>query len=167
MEILSNRFIGTRRPVRSGRSNPCPPEANLTTEHRFVKGSGPRRAEWTILRSSPVNALLIGPVALTAAAVARIERSVRQPLAWWSPDQAVDVPELSTGTLVIRAVERLDMRQQQRLAQWIAANSPRVRVVALAREPLYARVLDGRFSAALYYRVNTVVVALRGAADLP
>ena len=167
MEILSNRVIDTGRPVRSGRSNPCPPEANLASEYPVVEGSGLRHAEWTILRSSPVNALLIGPLPITAAAVARIERSARQPLAWWSPDQAVDVPELSTGTLVIRSVERLDKRQQERLAQWIAANSPRVRVVALAREPLYARVLDGRFSAALYYRVNTMVVALRGPADLP
>ena len=86
---------------------------------------------------------------------------------WWSPDQAVDVPDLTSGTLVIRDVDRLDARQQERLAQWIGAHCPRVQVLALARAPLFAQVADGRFSAALYYRMNTVVVEVRGLADLP
>jgi len=46
-------------------------------------------------------------------------------------------------------------------------HAPSVQVLALAREPLFESVADGRFSAALYYRINTVVVEVRAAADLP
>jgi DNA-binding NtrC family response regulator len=42
-----------------------------------------------------------------------------------------------------------------------------VRVLALARAPLFAQVTDGRFSAALYYRINTVTVEMRAPADMP
>jgi DNA-binding NtrC family response regulator len=99
--------------------------------------------------------------------MARIDKTVRAPVVWWAPEQVVDVPRLTTGTLVIRDVDRLDARQQERLGQWIGAHGPRVQVLALARASLFARVEDGRFSAALYSRLNTVMVEVRGLADLP
>jgi len=68
---------------------------------------------------------------------------------------------------VIRDVDDLDVRQQELLSRWIALHAPSVQVLALAREPLFESVADGRFSAALYYRINTVVVEVRAAADLP
>ena len=132
-----------------------------------MKTSSARQSEWTILRTSPVNGLLVGSPDLTAAAVAEMEQSLRQPLVWWSPDQGVDLPDLTAGTLVIRDVDDLDARQQEQLTRWIALHALRVQVLALAREPLFERVADGRFSAALYYRMNTVVVEVRAASDLP
>jgi transcriptional regulator of aromatic amino acid metabolism len=36
-----------------------------------------------------------------------------------------------------------------------------------ARAPLFAQVTDGRFSASLYYRINTVTVEMRAPADMP
>jgi transcriptional regulator of acetoin/glycerol metabolism len=42
-----------------------------------------------------------------------------------------------------------------------------VQVLALARAPLFAQVIDGRFSSELYYRLNTVLVEVREQADLP
>jgi hypothetical protein len=132
-----------------------------------VKISSEPPAEWTILRTLRVNGLLIGALHLTAAAMARIDKTVRAPVVWWAPEQVVDVPDLTTGTLVIRDVDRLDARQQERLGQWIGAHCPTVQVLALARAPLFARVADGRFSAALYSRLNTVMVEVRGLADLP
>jgi hypothetical protein len=132
-----------------------------------MKAPGAHQAEWAVLRTSPINALLVGSPRLTGAAVARVERSVRQPVVWWAPAQTTDVPELTTGTLVIRDVDHLDQRQQERLTDWIGTRSPVVQVLALARTPLFARVEDGQFSAALYYRMNTVVVEVRAPADLP
>jgi DNA-binding NtrC family response regulator len=99
--------------------------------------------------------------------MARIDKTVRAPVVWWTPEQVVDVPDLTTGTLVIRDVDRLDVRQQERLGQWIGTHCPRVQVLALARAPLFTRVEDGRFSATLYSRLNTVMVEVRGLADLP
>jgi len=132
-----------------------------------MKTSSARQSEWTILRTSPVNGLLVGSPDLTAAAVAEMEQSLRQPLVWWSPDQGLDLPDLTAGTLVIRDVDDLDARQQEQLTRWIALHVLRVQVLALAREPLFESVAHGRFSAALYYRMNTVVVEVRAASDLP
>ena len=133
-----------------------------------MKTSSARQSEWTILRTSPVNGLLVGFCDLTAAAVAEMEQNLRQPLVWWSPDQGIDLPDLTAGTLVIR-----DARRSRRAAAGTAVPldspaRPECReVLALAREPLFESVADGRFSAALYYRINTVVVEVRAAADLP
>jgi hypothetical protein len=129
--------------------------------------SSARHEEWTILRTSFANGLIIGAPDLTDAAVARIDKGVRQPMTWWSADQAVEIPDFTTGTLVIRDVDRLDARQQECLARWMRVRCPRVQVLALARAPFFAQVEDGRFSAALYYCMNIVVVEVREPADLP
>jgi hypothetical protein len=129
--------------------------------------SSARHEEWTILRTSSVNGLMIGAPQLTEAAVAMIDKGKRRPVVWWAADQALELPELTSGTLVIRDVDRLDARQQEGLARWIRAHCPRVQVLALAGAPLFAQVEDGRFSAALYYCLNVVVVEVRELADLP
>ena len=129
--------------------------------------SSARHEEWTILRSSFANGLIIGTPDLAEAAVARFDKGLRQPLQWWSSDQASEIPELTAGTLVIRDVDRLDARQQECLSRWMRMHCPRVQVLALARAPLFAQVEDGRFSAALYYCMNIVVVEVREPADLP
>jgi hypothetical protein len=131
-----------------------------------MRASSARRSEWNILRTSSTNGLLVGAPRLTHAAVACFEKSVRQPFVWWSHDQSTDVPALTAGTLVVSHVDRLDAAQQEQLLRWIDAHS-RVQVLALAPTSLFERVARGRFSAALYYRLNTVLVELRTAADLP
>lgn len=131
------------------------------------RSASARHEEWTILRTSSVNALIIGAPHLTEAAVAMIGEGGRQPVVWWAADQTLDVPDLTSGTLVIRDVDRLDARQQDSLAVWIRAHCPRVQVLALACAPLFAEVEAGRFSALLYYCLNIVVVEVRELADLP
>ena len=166
MENFSQLFTDTSRLLENDRY-PLPPQAHPASERQFMKTSSARQSEWTILRTSPVNGLLVGSPDLTAAAVAEMEQNLRQPLVWWSPDQGIDLPDLTVGTLVIRDVDDLNVRQQEQLSRWIALHAPSVQVLALAREPLFESVADGRFSAALYYRINTVVVEVRAAADLP
>ncbi|MGH9143249.1 MAG: hypothetical protein ACRD2I_19115, partial [Vicinamibacterales bacterium] len=166
METLSNLFTGTRL-IDGGISMSLPPGADLATERHVMKAHSDRQAEWTVLRTAPVNALLIGTLPLTAAAVGRLEHSVRQPLVWWSGDRDGELPDLKAGTLVVRDVDHLDGRRQQSLADWIGTHSPCARVVALARKQLYPQVEAGRFSADLYYHLNTVVIEMRVSADLP
>jgi DNA-binding NtrC family response regulator len=78
-----------------------------------------------------------------------------------------DLPELSAGTLVIRDVDRLESGQQESLERLISSCGAHVRVLSLVRDPLFARVVEGHFSAALYSHLNTVVVELQAPADLP
>ena len=126
-----------------------------------------RQIEWAILRSSSINGLIVGAPHLTAVAVALLDRNLQQPVVAWAPDQTLDIPKLTAGTLLVHDVDRLDARQQERLSRWSGVHCPAVRVVALARAPLFAQVADGRFSAALYYGLNTVMVEVGAPADMP
>ena len=138
------------------------------TERLPAEASSSCQADWTILRTSPVNGLIVGPVHLTAAALACIDSSLREPVVYWDPSQTADTPELThAGTLVIRDVHRLDARQQERLLRWLWVDRRAAQVLALAPRPLFAEVVDGRFSSDLYYRLNTVLVEVRAQSDLP
>ena len=132
-----------------------------------VKASSACQVDWSILVTSPVNGLIVGSLHLIAAAMAGIDDNVRRPVVWWAPDQSPDVPELIAGTLMIRDVDRLDARQQESLSRWVGVHCPGVQVLGLTRAPLFAQVSDGRFSAELYYRMNTVMIEVRAAEDLP
>jgi hypothetical protein len=167
MHSASHLFADTARLVTGGRATRRPSRADLTTERQSMKPSSPRHPEWTILRALRVNALLTGADHLTGAAIARLETSFRQPVVWWAPAVTADVPPLSAGTLVIRDVDRLELRQQESLATWIGAHSVGVQVLSLSRESLYGRVVDERFSPALYSCINTVMLELRAPSDLP
>lgn len=167
MENVSHLFADTARVVNGGRAYRRSSRPDRSTERQVAKPSSAYDSEWTILRTFPVNALLIGAEHLTAAAIARLEKSFRQPQLTWVPTLAADVPEFAAGTLVIRGVDRLEASQQERLERWIDAHHGRVQLLSLARDPLFPQVLDGRFSAALYSRLNTVMVDLQAPADLP
>ena len=67
-----------------------------------VKRWSARQAEWAILRSSSINGLIVGAPHLTAAAMALLEKSGRQPIVWWDPEQTSEIPDMIAGTLVIR-----------------------------------------------------------------
>jgi hypothetical protein len=167
MQNVSHSFADTARLVTGGRTTRRSSRAAAAAERQSTKPSSMRDSEWTILRAFPVNALLVGAEHLTSAAVARLEKSFQQPLTWWAPTLTTEIPELSAGTLVIRDVDSLEAGQQDSLQQMITARGTDVRILSLARDPLFPRVLEDQFPAALYDRLNTVVVELQAAADLP
>jgi hypothetical protein len=154
---LINGALSRRRPA----------QGDAPAGRSAVKRWRERQVEWAILRSSSINGLIVGAPHLTAIAVALLDRSLRQPLVSWAPDQTPDIPELTAGTLLVHDVDRLDAQQQKRLSRWIGAHCPAARVLALARSPIFAQVADGRYSAALYYGLNTVMVEVRAPADMP
>jgi hypothetical protein len=167
MHTDSHRFADTARLVPGGRSTGRASRTDLIVERRSMKPSSPRHPEWMIVRRLRVNALLTGADHLTGAAVARLETSVRQPLVWWAPAVTADLPQVTAGTLVIRDVDRLEVRQQESLATWLGAHTNGLQVLSLAREPMYERVAEDQFSAALYSCINTVMLELQAPADLP
>jgi hypothetical protein len=166
MENSSHLFTDTSRLLEDDRC-PLPSEADRSSGRHFMQASSTRRSEWTILRTSSVNGLLLGPRELTACAVAELGEELRRPVVWWAPAQSAEIPNLDAGTLVIRDVDGLDSRQQEELSRWIVVHSRGVQVLGLSREPFYEQVEAGRFSTWLYYRLNTVVVEVQTAADLP
>ena len=167
MENESKAFTPASPLINSALTRRRPSKGDVPAGRSAVRRWRERQIEWAILRSSSINGLIVGPPHLTAVAVALLDRSLRQPVVSWAPDQAPEIPELTAGTLLIHDVDRLDARQQERLSRWIAMQCPALRVLALARSPLFAQVADGRFSAALYYGLNTVMVDVRAPADMP
>jgi hypothetical protein len=163
-----SKVVTQASPLISGAlSRRRPAQGDSPVGRSAVKRWRERQAEWAILRSSSINGLIVGAPHLTAVAVALLDRSLRLPVVSWAPDQTPEIPELTAGSLLIHDVDRLDARQQAQLSRWIGAHCPAVRVLALARSPLFAQVADGRFSAALYYGLNTVMVEVRAPADMP
>lgn len=106
-----------------------------------------------------VNILLIGPGARTAEVLQIIRPHLRKRIARWSPLMYDEIPDLVTGTLVIDDVLACRPWQQLALQAWIES-AGQARVVSIASAPLFPKVGAG-FLAALYYRLNVVVVELR------
>jgi hypothetical protein len=167
MENASRAFPQASPLTEGDMSHPLPPKGDPASGPPAVKASSACRVEWDILRTMRVNGLIVGAPNLVAAAVAAFDKSVRKPIVWWTPDHTPDVPEVTAGTLMIRDVDRLDARQQERLSRWIGVHCPRVQVLGLACAPFFTQVVEGRFAAALYYRMNTVIVEVSAPEDLP
>jgi DNA-binding NtrC family response regulator len=69
---------------------------------------------------------------------------------------------LEGRTLLLTDVEMLDEAGQLRLLRWMS--EPRnadTQVIALSSDPLFPKVCAQRFSADLYYRLNSILVELQ------
>jgi hypothetical protein len=122
---------------------------------------------WAILRAAHPHALLIGPAAATAAAVAVRCACLRTPLVWWAPGDEQAWPRGPVGTLIVRDVASLTAEQQQHLLAGLEAERRPLQVVALAGEPLFPLIERGRFLEALYYRLNVVCIDLSTTSPRP
>jgi hypothetical protein len=167
MENRLNAFAETSPQINGILSRPRSANSDPATRRFPVEALSSCQVAWTTLRASSVNGLIIGSRHLNAAARAWIDRSLAQPVVWWDPAETADPPDLATGTLVIHEIDRLDARQQERLSRWLCRHRPALKLLALARTPLFEQVVDGRFSPELYYRMNTVTIEVHGPADLP
>jgi hypothetical protein len=118
----------------------------------------PYHAEWRMLREHPHNVLLEGPVAATDAALRRLEPHIGEQPVWIGPHVPFDLPTSETRTLILRDADALSAGDQRRLLAWLGGRASRTLVISTAECSLFARVEDGRFDAALYYRLNVVLL---------
>jgi hypothetical protein len=105
-----------------------------------------------------VNALLVGPAALTEEAIAREFPFLLLPAAVWSASEGRDV-SAAPDSVIVRNVQDLTSDQQDRLMAWIDRH-PAIQIISTATCELYPCVVAGRFRSALYYRLNTLYFAL-------
>jgi len=115
-------------------------------------------AEWDLAIGARSNLLLAGSSSATDAMIVALEPHLIKPLRLYTPTTGVPVPEPSEGTLVLRAVDRLDAKQQAQLIRWLDRfdERGRVQVVSTTSELLFSRVETGAFLVNLYYRLNVV-----------
>jgi len=111
-------------------------------------------AEW---RSPQHNVLLEGPAASTDAVLRLLAPHLHAPVIWKPRGAPFEVPAGEVGALILQDVYDLSTQEQSRLLAWIDAN-PDVQIVSTTACRLFALVAHRRFDAALYYRLNVILL---------
>jgi hypothetical protein len=104
------------------------------------------------------NALLEGTATATDAALALWQPHIREPIVRHESPTPLDLPSGETGTLILSNVATLSRDEQRRLFVWMRATGSRTQIISTSARPLFALVEDGLFDAALYYRLNVLLL---------
>jgi hypothetical protein len=121
--------------------------------------------EWATLCAHHHNVLLEGSAAATNAALLLLLPHLRQPVAWSRPDAPIQLPHRAAGAFILRNVAALSAGDQARLLEWSGTQGSGTQIVSTTEGRLFALVARGLFDAALYYRLNTML--LQVAANAP
>jgi two-component system C4-dicarboxylate transport response regulator DctD len=116
------------------------------------------QAELGVLYAHPHNVLLEGPAAATEVALLLLQPHLRDPLVGHPLHSPFEHPEGTTGSLILRDVAALAASDQARLLVWLQGAGLGVQVVSTTEQPLFALVAQGLFDAALYYRLNVLLL---------
>ncbi len=119
--------------------------------------------DWHLLYTGHQNVLIEGAVASTTAVVSLLLPHLREPIARRHPATPLDLPDNESGTLMLEDAATLSPAEQKRLLAWIHGAGSLARIVATARHPLFTNVERGLFDAALYYRLNVMLLQLDAA----
>jgi hypothetical protein len=120
--------------------------------------------EWQFLSERPCNVLLEGTVAATDAVLDLLQPNIREPIVWHRPPAAFQLPGGEARTLILREAAALERDEQRRLLSWMNdADCPQI--VTTSSCPLFVLVEAGRFDAALYYRLNGVLLRIAAPLD--
>jgi hypothetical protein len=136
---------------------------NQATAHPEVPGSSvpQQQDDLNLAVKARANLLLYGDERSIRRAMSGICPRLATPLRAVGPDVPLELPEPATGgTLVIRDVGRLSPQDQRRLLEWTETVSGAITIVSTTTGALFQQVETESFLAALYYRLNTVVVNL-------
>jgi hypothetical protein len=114
--------------------------------------------EWRLLSERPCNVLLEGAVPATDAVLRLWHAHICEPIAWHQPPAPLDLPSSEAGALILRDATALNRDEQRRLLAWMDGMGSRTQVITTASCPLFALVAAGLFDAALYYRLNVLLL---------
>jgi hypothetical protein len=103
------------------------------------------------------NALIIGDPLVVWRILSGVWPSLKKPVHWIA-DHRLVLPVESGGTLILEKPDRLSMREQTALLDWLHDDGRAMRVLTTSVRPLYPLVDEGLFLDALYYRLNHVLI---------
>jgi hypothetical protein len=78
---------------------------------------------------------------------------------WHRPPAPLELPSGETRALILRDAAALSGHDQRRLLEWIGGGS-RTQIISTTERPLFALVASGLFDAALYYRLNVMLLRI-------
>ena len=114
--------------------------------------------EWQLLRERSCNVLLEGTVTATDAVLRLLKPHIREPIVWHRPTATLDLPSGETRALILTEAAALSRNEQKRLLAWMGDAGSRTQVITTASCPLFPLVAAGVFDAALYYRLNVLLL---------
>jgi hypothetical protein len=110
-----------------------------------------------VLSRHACSALLEGPATATEAVLRLLHVHLAEPVVSHQVGAPLVLPS-ETRTLILRDPCALTDDAQRRLLAWLRdADAPR-RIISTSVRPLFPLVADGRFDAALYYRLNVLLL---------
>lgn len=112
--------------------------------------------EW---RSPRHNVLLEGSEPSTLAVLRLLQPHLPEPVIRKERGSPLHLPAGDIGALILEEVSELSGDEQVRLLAWIDRGA-HTQIVSTTERHLFTRVSRGFFDAALYYRLNVIVVEL-------
>jgi Sigma-54 interaction domain len=122
------------------------------------------QTELGILRAPPANVLIEGPSAATDDVLLAMQQHLREPLVSDLLHAPLHLPDGATTPVILKNVAALTANDQARLLAWLQREGFGAQVVSTTERPLFGLVTQGLFDAALYYRLNVLLLHV-GAAD--
>ena len=114
--------------------------------------------EWRALSEYPCNLLLEGAVTATDAVLRLLQPSLGEPIQWHRPHTPLDLSDGRTRTLILADAAALNGDDQRRLLAWSRDTGSDVQIISMTTRSLFALVAAGFFDAALYYRLNVMLL---------
>ena len=137
----------------------------MTSNVAVSQGPGPELTttpEWHSVSTRQHNAIFEGPDHATEDLLLLLQPYLRAPAIWnWAP-RPLELPASGGGAVVLRNVCALDREEQGTLLKWLETD--RKQVVSTTTEPLFPLIAEGRFDAALYYRLNIMLMRVEATA---
>lgn len=127
----------------------------LSTDALLLHGYQP---EWRLLRQQSCNVLLEGTATDTEEVLRRLRPHIREPIVSHQPPATLELPSTETGALIVNDATALNRDEQGRLLAWMDDMGSQTRIISTSPRSLFALVEAGRFDAALYYRLNVMLL---------
>jgi hypothetical protein len=116
------------------------------------------QTELGILRTPPANVLLEGPSAATDDVLLVLRTHLREALVSNLAHGPLHLPAGAARPMILRDVAALTADDQARLLVWLQGEGFGAQIVSTTERPLFACVQLGLFDAALYYRLNVLLL---------
>jgi hypothetical protein len=121
------------------------------------------QTELGILRAPPANVLIEGPSAATDDVLLVMQPHLREPLVSNLSHGPLHLPDGAATPVILRNVAALTVDDQARLLAWLEREGFGAQVVSTTERPLFGLVTQGLFDAALYYRLNVLLLRIEAA----
>ena len=117
-------------------------------------------SEWNAILTSRASVLLEGPRDATQAAIALLTPHMTEPILSLRGAASCEMTSGEIGGVILEDVGELSAEDQERLVRWLDATRSSTQIIATTVSPLFHHVSRGRFMAALYYRLNVILVTV-------